>query len=167
VWLIVSIVNLPLGGATIVALFFFLHLKENKPQITWTQLIWKLDPIGNMFFLPAIVCLVLALQWGGVTYAWSNGRVIGLLVAFAVLAIIWVGIQYRLRHTNATVPSRVLLNRAVSFGGAFQFMLGSTFLVVVLYMPIWFQAIKGVSPVRSVRYKSLYIFESANLSQGN
>lgn len=141
--------NLPLGGATIIALFFFLKLTETKTKITWGELFKRLDPVGNIFFLPAIVCLVLALQWGGSEYPWSSGRVIGLLVAFAVLTVIWFVIQYILRHTYATVPSRILLNRAVSFGGFFQFVLGSTFLVVVLYVPIWFQAIKGVTPVKS------------------
>jgi hypothetical protein len=142
--------NLPLGGATIIALVFFLHLEENKPKITWGQLFIRLDPIGNLFFLPAIICLVLALQWGGVQYDWSDGRVIALLVMFAVLTIVWIGVQFVLRKTYATVPSRILLNRSVSFGGFFQFILGSTFLLIVLYMPLWFQAIKGTSPVKSV-----------------
>lgn len=35
-----------------------------------------LDPVGNFLFVPAIICLLLALQWGGVQYAWSNSRII-------------------------------------------------------------------------------------------
>ena len=37
-----------------------------------------------------MVCLILALQWGGSTYAWSAPRMIGLLVTFAVTFVIFV-----------------------------------------------------------------------------
>ena len=36
------------------------------------QQIKQLDPWGNLFFMPGITCLLLALQWGGTTYAWGN-----------------------------------------------------------------------------------------------
>jgi len=53
----------------------------------------QLDLLGTLFFMPAVVSLLLALQWGGSKYAWSNGRIIGLFVVFGVLIIVFVGIQ--------------------------------------------------------------------------
>jgi Major Facilitator Superfamily len=142
-------INLPLGGFTILALIFFLHLEENKPKLTWREALWKLDPIGTAIFLPAIISLLLALQWGGSTYAWSEWRVVLCLVFFAVLFSAWLLSQYLARHDNATIPFRILRTRAVSFGSWFQFMLGSTMLCTIVYIPLWFQAIKGVTPVKS------------------
>ncbi|KAF2663635.1 MFS general substrate transporter [Microthyrium microscopicum] len=142
-------INLPLGAFTILALVLFLHLPEKKEPQTLRQMFFRLDPLGNLFFLPSIICLILALQWGGTKYPWGDARVIALFVVFGILFIAWVTVEYFLRNTNATVPGRILFQRSVSFGGIFQFMVGSCFLTTVLYIPIWFQAIKGTSPVKS------------------
>jgi hypothetical protein len=142
-------INLPLGAITIILLVLFLHLNDEKPKLPLRQVLYLLDPLGNLIFLPCVICLLLALQWGGVKYPWSDGRVIALFVVFGVSFIGWLVLQYVERHTNATVPSRIITQRSVLFGGIFQFMLGSTFLTTVIYVPLWFQAIKGVSPVKS------------------
>jgi hypothetical protein len=53
----------------------------------------QLDVEGSIAFIPSIVCLLLALQWGGTAYAWSDGRIIALLIIFAILILVFVGIQ--------------------------------------------------------------------------
>ena len=40
----------------------------------------KLDILGTLMVVPAITCLLLGLQWGGVLYSWSNVRIVALLV---------------------------------------------------------------------------------------
>lgn len=40
--------------------------------------------MGTILFLPSIVCLLLVLEWGGVSYDWDNWRVIFLFVLFGV-----------------------------------------------------------------------------------
>jgi hypothetical protein len=142
-------VNLPLGGFTIAALTYFLHIEENKPKLPLMEKLKQLDPLGTFCFLPSIVCLLLALQWGGVTHPWSDGRVVTCLVLFAVLFLAFVAVQVVNRHTNATIPSRIILQRSVLFGGLYQFLLGSTMLGTIVYIPLWFQAIKDTTPVKS------------------
>jgi Major Facilitator Superfamily len=142
-------VNLPLGGFTILALAFFLNIEEDKPKMPMIDKLKQLDPLGTFFFLPSIVCLLLALQWGGVTHPWSDWRVVVCLVFFAVLFVSFVVVQIVNRHTNATIPSRIILQRSVLFGGIYQFLLGSTMLGTIVYIPLWFQAIKGTTPVKS------------------
>lgn len=143
-------INLPLGGLTVMAVLLLLRLEENKPRMkTWGETIKRLDPLGTVLFLPSIICLVLALEWGAKEYAWSNPRVIALLVVFAVLFCAFVAWQYFTRFTTATVPSRILLQRSVAFGGLSQFCVGATMLTVSQYVPLWFQAIQGVSAMQS------------------
>ena len=77
------------GGATAPALVFFLDSppRQARPNTSETllQKIMHYDPIGNIIFLPCIVCILLALQWGGTTYPWSDGRIIALLVRHFVV----------------------------------------------------------------------------------
>ena len=142
-------INLPIGGAAMVALFFILQIPTPRNAKTpWRQQINQLDPIGTAVFLPAIVCLLLVLEWGGSTYAWSDGRIIALLVLFAILAIAFVCIQYW-RKELATIPPRIIKKRSIMAGMWFQFCSGSAMMLLFFYLPIWFQAIKDVSAVKS------------------
>ncbi|OAQ57807.2 MFS transporter [Pochonia chlamydosporia 170] len=50
---------------------------------------------------------------------------------------------------KATVPPRVFLNRTVWSCAFFGTCLGASFFVVLYYLPIWFQAVKGTSAIQS------------------
>lgn len=142
-------INLPVGGVSVVVLALILKLDvEKKEDLTWQEKLHRLDPLGNLVFMPAIICILLALQWGGSTYAWSNWRIILMFVLFGVLLIIFIIIQIWKQET-ATVPPRIFKNRSILSGMWFSGCLGGTMMVFVYYIPIWFQAIKGSSPVHS------------------
>ncbi|KAF2261430.1 major facilitator superfamily transporter [Lojkania enalia] len=142
-------INLPLGAITVAAVIFFVRLDEKKPYLSWKQTFWQLDPFGTVLFLPAITCLLLALEWGGIDYAWSDGRMIALMTIFAVLFVAFIVLQGFTRNTTATVPARIIFQRSVIFGSFSQLFVGSTMLTVSLYIPIWFQAIKDASAMKS------------------
>lgn len=160
-------INLPIGAVT----FLFVVLCYRSPPKTQTQLpfseqIKQLDIIGTLFFIPSIVCLLLALQWGGSDYTWSNGKIVALLVLFAVFMAVFIGVQVW-RQENATLPPRVFSQRDVWGSSAFTAGLGGSFFALVYYvsfglceeksfqiilikkLPIWFQATKGASAVES------------------
>lgn len=144
-------INLPIGGITIAVLTFFLKLPppdSADAKAPLMEKIKRLDPLGQLFFLPSIICLLLALQWGGSTYPWSNWRIILLLVFFAVLVIAFITVQI-LNPVNATIPPRIITNRSIALGAFYMICVGSTMMVTVYYLPIWFQAIKGDSAVDS------------------
>lgn len=98
--------------------------------------------------MPSVICLLLALQWGGTTHPWSNWRIILLLVLFGVLFCVWLRIQFW-KGDTATVPPRLLKNRSIAAASWYIFSLGSYFLVLIYYLPIWFQAVKGTTAVNS------------------
>lgn len=52
----------------------------------------------------------------------------------------------------ATVPSRLLMKRSIAAAAWFNFTMGSAFLVLIYYLPIWFQAVKSTSAVVSGIY---------------
>ena len=91
---------------------------------------------------------MLALQWGGVTYSWSNARVVVLLVLAGILFIVFVVVQ-RWKGDNATVPGRIFINRSIIAGSWFAFCNGAAVQTMFYFLPIWFQAIKHASAVKS------------------
>ena len=108
----------------------------------------KLDPLGTVVFLPGIVCLLLALQWGGTTYAWNSGVIIALFVLSGILLSAFVCIQFRLGD-KATVPIRIIKQRSIAAGVYFSLVCAGAMMVIVYFLPLWFQAIKGVDAVQS------------------
>ena len=110
--------------------------------------IGRLDPLGTLFFLPGIVCLLIALEWGGSKYSWNNARIIVLLVLF-VLLIICFGIVQAWKQENATIPPRILRYRSVTAASLFAFCISGGMTVIVYFLPTWFQAIQGVNAVQS------------------
>ena len=151
-------INLPIGAITLLVIYFFFKDPENKeqrpgpadpsaPRTLW-QTISPFDPIGTAIFMPAIICLLLALQWGGSKYEWSNGRIIALFVLFGVLIISFLVVQY-IQKDDATVPLRIMKKRSVWAAGLFAFAIGASFTANVYFMPMWFQAVKGASAIKS------------------
>ncbi|KAL5360729.1 hypothetical protein BJX96DRAFT_175573 [Aspergillus floccosus] len=112
------------------------------------DIVLELDPIGTLIFVPAIVCLLLALQWGGVTYDWSNGRIIALFVVFGVAIVAFIALQIVLED-KATVPADIACQRTIASASFFSLCIGGSFFIMVYYIPIWFQAIRGATAVRS------------------
>jgi MFS family permease len=92
--------------------------------------------------VPSIICLILALQWGGTTYAWSAPRIIGLLVSFAALFIAFLVVEFKCPET-AMAPPRIVLDRSVGSSLFFTFMSAGGMMCAVYYLAIWFQAAQG------------------------
>jgi hypothetical protein len=143
-------INLPFGAVTAAFIipFFNISRRGAKTETTWKQQVAKFDLHGTAVFLPAIVCLLLALQWGGSQYAWKSARIIVLLVLAALLIIAFLAIQLW-KKEDATVPPRVFANRNVWGSAWYIAMLGAAFFILVYFLPIWFQAIKGATATKS------------------
>ena len=145
--------NLPFGGFTLLAVLLFLHIESPKREkLTAIGQLKRLDPIGIFFFVPSMVSLILALQWGGSTYSWSASKVIGLLVTFSVLFLTFVVVEV-LTPETAMAPTRVVLNRSIAGSMAFMFLLSGGLMSVIYYLPTWFQAAKkGLGNARGYQH---------------
>lgn len=142
-------INLPIGAVTILILVFILKLPNPKGEAkSVRQKIAQLDPIGTALFLPGVICLLLALQWGGSVYAWSNARIITLLVLSGVLGTAFIAVQFW-KKENATIPPRIIRQRTIAAGFLFCLGTGGALMILIYYLPIWFQAIQGASAVES------------------
>ncbi|KAI5926644.1 major facilitator superfamily domain-containing protein [Camillea tinctor] len=145
-------VNLPIGAVAAACLILILRTptREKAPATIWQQ-ITRLDPLGTFFFVPSIVCLLIALQWGGSTYTWGSWRIILLLALFGILFLAFVAVQ-ALLPTNATVPGRVIGHRSILAGAIFMFALAGSFLMAIYFLPLWFQIVQGATAIQSGIY---------------
>lgn len=75
-------------------------------------------------------------------------RIIALFVIAGILALLFIAVQFW-QQDNATVPPRILKQRSIASGAWFVFCLGASFFSMIYYIPLWFQAIQGVSAVGS------------------
>ncbi|GAB1208285.1 hypothetical protein APSETT445_007028 [Aspergillus pseudonomiae] len=161
-------INLPLGGVVLVLVSLLLQVPDRPGlRIPLKDKLRQLNILGLLALLPGVICLCLALQWGGTTYTWSEARIIALLVLAFVLLIVFFLIQIW-KPEQAILPPRIFAQRSIASGfctssclGAHMNLFGKpttlneehdTILtpeMPVYYLPIWFQAIKGVSAVDS------------------
>ncbi|OBT58409.1 hypothetical protein VE04_00770 [Pseudogymnoascus sp. 24MN13] len=143
--------NLPIGAVTIIVAILILHLPNQKLDehaTGWIGRLKQLDPIGNLIFLPGVVCLILALQWGGAQYSWNNARIIVLLILCGILCIAFIGVQIW-KDESAMVPPRLVKQRSIGASMWCSFFNGAGMMVVMYYLPIYFQAIKGATALNS------------------
>ncbi|KAI1294502.1 MFS toxin efflux pump [Xylaria venustula] len=142
--------NLPVGGLTIAILVILFKDSKNQ-KISDGSVISKLKQLNILaltIFTGSIVSLLLALEWGGTAYSWSNGRVIALLTVAVVTFAAFLTLE-TFRKDSATIPSSVLLNRTAGLCLLYAFCSSAAFNVIDYFLPIWFQAIRGASAAES------------------
>ncbi|OBT43716.1 hypothetical protein VE00_05576 [Pseudogymnoascus sp. WSF 3629] len=143
--------NLPIGAVTILVAILILQIPNQKLEEQasgWIGRLKQLDPIGNLIFLPGVVCLILALQWGGAQYSWNNARIIVLLIFCGILSIAFIGVQIW-KGDSAMVPPRLVKQRSIGASMWCSFFNGAGMTIVMFYLPIYFQAIKGGTALNS------------------
>ncbi|KIY02188.1 uncharacterized protein Z520_02326 [Fonsecaea multimorphosa CBS 102226] len=142
--------NLPIGGVAAVILFFFFHLPNAAapPKISWVKKLLHMDLVGVALAMGAITCFILALQYGGITQPWDSGVVIGLLVGFGLIVIALVGWEIWLGDYAMMLP-RLYRQRSLSTTAPYQFFFMGSYIVLLYYLPIYFQSILGASPIKS------------------
>ncbi|KAL2839754.1 major facilitator superfamily-domain-containing protein [Aspergillus pseudoustus] len=143
-------INLPIGGVTgffILLLFHAARPTKQRHSSAREQLL-ELDIVGLIMFIPALISLLLALQWGGAEYPWHSWRIILLIIVFGVLILAFAGVEYW-QKDRATIPVGLIRRRDVWGTGLFSFFLVGSIVIFTYYLPIWFQSVKGTSATMS------------------
>ncbi|OXV05252.1 hypothetical protein Egran_06980 [Elaphomyces granulatus] len=143
-------INLPIGAVSAAVVLVVVKSgspaeNSNKPIL---ERIRELDLIGASLLIPAVICLLLALQWGGSEYPWNNSRIIGLFIGFGLLTILFIISQLWLGE-GATLPPRILKQQSVAAAFAFAVCFGGAFFLIILYLPLYFQSVKDTSATDS------------------
>ncbi|CAK7199182.1 hypothetical protein SEUCBS139899_001855 [Sporothrix eucalyptigena] len=81
-------------GATSLGLLLFywppkMQRSEEEAHMTFWDYVWACDPIGSLLFVASATLMLLALDWGGGTYSWSNAHVAAPLAVGLVLLVLF------------------------------------------------------------------------------
>lgn len=143
--------SLPVGALSVGVVLLVLDpppLPESEASKPLLRRLKELDVVGAALLTAAITCLLLVLQWGGKKYRWNEGPVIALLIIFALLSAVFVGIQIWLGE-RATLPLRIVSQRTVAAACVFVVFLGGATSLFMYYLPIFFQSVRGSSAIES------------------
>jgi EmrB/QacA subfamily drug resistance transporter len=139
-WRWVFYINLPVGAIALVVVAASLHGTMSKVE-------HKIDYFGATFMSGSVVCLILALTWGGTTYGWASRTILGLFAMCLILLVVFIYIESNAEEP--IVPLHLFGNRVfrVSFGtGA---ILGFSMFGALTFLPLFLQVVHGASPTSS------------------
>lgn len=139
-WRYVFYVNMPVGAVALYVLLVHMpHLTVPRRQ--------PFDTRGFATLVVWCVALVLALSWGGTTYAWTSPEVLGLFG----LALVGLFAFYLMERGAPAPLFDLSLLRIPTFiwTGLASLCFGASFLGSVLFLPFYLVMAKNISPLSS------------------
>jgi EmrB/QacA subfamily drug resistance transporter len=138
-WQWIFLVNVPVGVATLALTLMRVHDSERDPTA-------RIDWAGLFTFSAGLFCLVLALIRGN-DDGWGSAKIIGLLVASAVLLVAFAAVE--LRRDQPLLDLRLF--RVPTFTGAqiVAFSIHASMFSMFLYITLYMQNVLGYSPLET------------------
>ncbi|PYI11659.1 MFS general substrate transporter [Aspergillus sclerotiicarbonarius CBS 121057] len=141
-WRWVFYLNIPIGGVGL------LQVNYNRDMSIPAKL-KRLDYLGNLLLIGAIVSILIALSWGGTRYPWSSVHVLAPLIIGLLGIPAFILLQTSPLVKEQTTPLRLFGNRTSSIAFFQTFMQGLLNFWILYMLPVYFQAVLRSSPERS------------------
>jgi EmrB/QacA subfamily drug resistance transporter len=139
-WRWVFYVNVPVGIVALVVTSAVLRIPFRRVQ-------HAIDYLGAMLLIGAVTCLLLVTVWGGNEYDWTSPTILMLGVSGAVLTALFLW-QER-RAPEPILPLRLFRIGVFRTANAMMFIVGLTMFGAIVFIPLFLQVVRGVSPTQS------------------
>lgn len=165
-------INLMIGGVFMPIYLFVLPSFDPLPKsVTWKQRAENFDFLGTVLLVGFSICLVMAINFGGVLYPWDSGSTVALFVVGGVGAIVFGLQQYFSWLTtpeDRIFPAPLLRHKESALLFISTLCSNTAAFIPIFYIPVYFQFTRGDSALEAaVRLLPLIIiFSVANLAQG-
>ncbi len=139
-WRWIFWINVPIGGAALVVTSVVLRMPVTKRQ-------HSIDYLGAATIVGSATALLLYLNWAGDRFGWSSAEALSLLLLAVAFAALFVLVESRV--LEPIIPLRLFAIRTYSVANAFSFIVGLVLFGAVVYLPVYLQAVLGMSPTAS------------------
>jgi hypothetical protein len=139
-------INLPCCFIAFVLLLFFLDV--HNPRTPLVAGVKAIDWFGSLSILGLTLMLLLGLDFGGDTFPWSSPKVICLIVFGALCSLIFIWTEKRWAK-YPLIPMDIFKERSNVASLLVTCFHGIAFIPGEYYFPLYLQASKGASPLRS------------------
>ncbi len=139
-WQWIFWINLPIGIAALVVTSLALKLPHVKREAS-------VDYLGAATIVASVTSLILYLSWAGPDQGWTSGIGIGLLVATVAFAVIFAFVETRAKEP--ILPPELFEHWTFVSNVSFAMIMGVGMFGGLIYLPIYLQAVKGMSATQS------------------
>jgi EmrB/QacA subfamily drug resistance transporter len=139
-WRWIFYINLPIGLAALVITSIVLRMPVTRRE-------HRIDYLGAATIVAAVSCLLLYLDWRGNEYGWTDPVALALVAGFVLLSALFVLIE--LRTSEPIIPMRLFRNPVFSVGNLYGFLAGVAMFGAIIFLPIYLQTVKSLSPTAS------------------
>lgn len=139
-WRWIFYINLPVGVAALIITSMALKIPVVRRE-------HSVDYVGASLIVAAVSSLLLYLNWAGERYGWQSAGPVALMALSIAFAVIFVLVEQRAKEP--IIPMRLFRNSVFSIGTSFSFLIGISMFGALVFMPLFFQAVKGMSPTMS------------------
>ncbi|KAJ2610341.1 hypothetical protein H4S08_003655 [Coemansia sp. RSA 1365] len=143
-WRWAFLINLPLARIVLVVVLLFLRLPTPR-DLFWAKL-KKVDILGSLVLISAVVILLLGLTWGGKTYPWNSVCIISLLGFGVLLLVVFIVIEWKVA-LDPTVPVHLFRIHNVCLTVVGQLFIGVGLFAPMFFIPIWYTIVKNSSAI--------------------
>jgi predicted MFS family arabinose efflux permease len=139
-WRWIFYINMPIGAAALVYLYFTLHLPRKVIK-------HKIDYWGAAVIAVGVTAIVLMTTWGGSQYPWGSWPV--LLLGAIILVALALFFRVESRAAEPILPLHVFKSRNFSLASSMSFLLGLAMLGAMTFLPLYQQTVQHLSPTGS------------------
>jgi EmrB/QacA subfamily drug resistance transporter len=139
-WRWIFYINIPIGIVAMIIIASVLKFPMTRRD-------HSIDYLGAAIVVAAVTCLLLYLNWAGGAYGWLTTGPLLLVAASIVLAVLFVWVESR--ATEPIIPLRLFRNAIFSVGNTFGFLAGIAMFGAIIFLPLFLQAVMGMSPTES------------------
>jgi len=146
-WRWIFWINMPIIGVGYVMITLFLKLNHTK-SAPFLQQLRRVDWVGSIMFIASTTSILIPISWGGVMYSWSSWRTLVPLILGFLGLVAFVPYEIYLAK-EPMIRLGIFSNRSSTLVYFQTFIHGMILWSLLYYGPIYFEAVKGFSPILS------------------